>query len=289
MSEGWYPTQNASGNVTLEVLSGSSEEVWFGNSRSAEILGYKFFDGDLDGTWDRGEPAIEGWEIRLYRWSDLGEWELRMTTTTDADGQYGFEGVNPAYNYTVVEVIQEGWMNCTPARVEITDLAAGEGRNVTFGNFICGPPGHTIGFWKENARKNLAGWTNGIQVTKEEYIDYLYKINETYGDDHEWLNFSDLGFPTNHDKLSKAYGTMSGFDHSNMTLKARAHILSLLLTEQMYGEDYSGAWVHIPCGDDPFTGTMREAIQQIFEWYGAGEYEQAKDAADFLNNLDEDR
>jgi hypothetical protein len=288
MPMGWIPTENATGNVTVEIVSGSSEQVWFGNARLADICGYKFFDTNLNGTWEWCcESAIEGWEIQLYRWNDtLGDWELYMTTFTDADGKYCFEDISAAYNYTVAEVLPSGWVNTTPASVEITDLMVGEERNVTFGNFVC-VPGHTIGFWKNNALKHLEGDMRGFQVPRSDYLAYLAIITDKYGDDFGWLNFSDALCPTWQDKLEKAYEILDIPDSSIMMDKAQAQILSLLLTVELYG--YTDEPVMIPdmgWGTGAFTGGMDDAVAQILEWYLDGNYSWAKDAADFLNNND---
>jgi len=60
------------------------------------------------------------------------------------------------------------------------------------------------------------------------------------------------------------------------------------LTEQWKGSAYSNAPVNVPAsitGDGVFVGTMSEVIEDIMGLYGSGDYEQAKNMADFLNNL----
>jgi len=88
--------------------------------------------------------------------------------------------------------------------------------------------------------------------------------------------------------MMNAYGILSPsmFDASDMELKARAQILSLLLTAQLYDPDYSESMVYLPdVGDGAWIGTMEDAIAHILQLYIDGNYAAAQELADYLNNL----
>jgi hypothetical protein len=57
----------------------------FGNrALPGEIHGSKWNDLDGDGTWDTGEPGLEGWEI-YFDSNQNGQWDAgEPKTTTDA-------------------------------------------------------------------------------------------------------------------------------------------------------------------------------------------------------------
>ena len=76
----------------------------FGNYRPATIQGRKFDDHGVDGS-GAGDPGLPGWAIDLTGVS---------TTTTQADGGFGFSGLRPG-TYTVREQQQNGWRQTAPA------------------------------------------------------------------------------------------------------------------------------------------------------------------------------
>jgi len=151
------------------------------------------------------------------------------------------------------------------------------------------PDGFTIGFWKTNIGKNW-GWMKGkgIQVPKAKIVNYLAEINETFdwqsghctGECMEWIR---------NITPSKAYSILSIPDANNMTQKAQAQILALLLTNAWYNDYYGENYylkgcVDLPGDNDP---TIGEALHDILEWYCDGEYKKAKDMADYINNQPE--
>ena len=56
-------------------------------------------DVNGDGTQDGGEPGIAGLGVALHHASDMAT--PLATTTTDAVGIYGFEGLDAALSYVV--------------------------------------------------------------------------------------------------------------------------------------------------------------------------------------------
>ncbi len=107
-----------------------------------QISGHKFSDLDGNGVWDEGEPALQGWTIRLYRMEPVPVavdvspadvpvgWSLVAETTTGADGTYSFDGLVPGV-YRVEEVQQPGWtMTAAP-----DDMSVVSGTVVTGADF----------------------------------------------------------------------------------------------------------------------------------------------------------
>jgi hypothetical protein len=154
--------------------------------------------------------------------------------------------------------------------------------DVNFGNWAPiakGPAGLTIGFWKTNIGKNLGYIQGKPQLTGEEIEVFLGAINKTYGEDYPFLH--DL-------TLEEAYTILSIPDASNMTQKAEAQILGLLLTAQY--KKYADEYVYLPdIGQGSYySGDMSGAIDYILGLYDAGSYEAAKNLADALNNMPEE-
>ncbi|MFO8080509.1 MAG: SdrD B-like domain-containing protein, partial [Armatimonadota bacterium] len=103
-----YPNGDGCHHITLS--SGEVDENNdFGNYQQAIKSGYKFEDMDADGdiSEDTGNP-LAGWTIEAYNASNT----LVATTTTDADGYYEFT-LDPG-DYTVCEVLQDGWTQSYP-------------------------------------------------------------------------------------------------------------------------------------------------------------------------------
>ena len=267
--------------------------VDFLNARNGEICGHKYWDKNANGIYEPcTETPLQGWTIKLYAW--VGEeWVYQGQELTDCDGVYCFENLNPYLTYKVAEVIPDGWWPISPDDGDICPITfCTSGQCICdqdFFNIQCGPEGKTIGFWKTNVGKNLGYIKGKPQISAAQFNTYLGNIYTRYfvnlGYDFEFLNYSGL---TQTQKLQKAWNTLNVDDSSEMRLKAEAHILALLLTEQWTGSDYSDSPVYVPAcitGNGAFLGTMSEVIQEILGLYGSGEYEQAKNMADFLNNL----
>jgi hypothetical protein len=107
---GWTPTTPPS--VEFDLTSGQAMSVSFGNVVTGVILGNKFYDKNMDGYWDLDEPGLAGWVIHLDGVDDMGG-EVHRMTTTDSEGCYEFEGVQPGL-YEVTEELQADWMSTTP-------------------------------------------------------------------------------------------------------------------------------------------------------------------------------
>ena len=62
---GWSPT--TPDVVPLDLTSGTAESVSFGNIVSGLILGYKFYDKNMDGYWD--DETSPGWTDGSSIWT----------------------------------------------------------------------------------------------------------------------------------------------------------------------------------------------------------------------------
>ncbi|MEM2464327.1 MAG: SdrD B-like domain-containing protein [Candidatus Bathyarchaeia archaeon] len=120
----------------------------------AKICGYKFYDANVNGVWDDGEPGVKGIKIRLYY-----ENGTCIETTTDENGYYCFDGLD-AGNYTIVEVLEKYWRSTTSKELTVT-LRSGEiseGNN--FGNTKIIT--RTQGFWATHYNFTWSTW-QGIE------------------------------------------------------------------------------------------------------------------------------
>jgi len=120
----------------------------------AKICGYKFYDLNLNGAWDDGEPAVPGFKMELYDDAVLVDTEF-----TDENGRYCFD-ILTLGTYTVKEVLPTHWFNTTPISidVEITELGQISEDN-NFGNICIGyGGGKSLGFW---SNKNGQSVLNG--------------------------------------------------------------------------------------------------------------------------------
>lgn len=144
------------------------------------------------------------------------------------------------------------------------------------------PQVYTPGFWKNNIGKQIGLVKGkGIQVPLSDIIAYLNSISSQYGGTYAFLSFTG----TDLQKATQAYNILS-YGGSDMIRKAQKMILSLLLSVEWYDDHYSAGFylngcIDIPGDDDP---TIGEALEDILEWYDDGNYEDAKDLADWINN-----
>ncbi|MCA9380536.1 hypothetical protein KC675_05145, partial [Candidatus Dojkabacteria bacterium] len=104
--------------------------LYFGNFEFGKVEGYKWDDLDGDGEWDEDEKGLENWTINITKIEELNEpIEERLlsseievmeelTTKTDEDGYYEFEGLTAGV-YRVCEEQQDGWMQTAPFQSEV--------------------------------------------------------------------------------------------------------------------------------------------------------------------------
>jgi hypothetical protein len=129
---GWKNTTPIIVN-TGPMASGQTILLKFGNVFLRNITGWKYYDKNLNGEMNDGEPTLGGWKIRLVGYTDHGVYVDRNTTTNWA-GWYEFLGVQPG-NYTVSECLKWGWVNTSK---KVRDVPVSDQRlddiPVNFGN-----------------------------------------------------------------------------------------------------------------------------------------------------------
>lgn len=121
--DGWSPSTPARVEVTLE--QGDHGVVLFGNYPSggddpdgAALTVRKFHDLGGSGTWDAGEPEIQGWPVTI----NGQEYTTPVILSNLGPG-----------DYRVAEELREGWEPTTLAEAVVT-LQEGESKSVYFGN-----------------------------------------------------------------------------------------------------------------------------------------------------------
>ena len=101
----------------------------------AQISGSTWFDLDGDSVRDGDEPGVVGSTIYLDQNNNGQLDDGETSTTTTANGDYGFGGLAPA-TYTVAEVMQVGWARAYPpdSTTHTVVLATGESvQDLNFG------------------------------------------------------------------------------------------------------------------------------------------------------------
>ena len=136
---GYYNVTPMSYSLTLSLgktVNLTSLVGGFGNQQTSCIEGLKYNDTNGNGQLDPGEVGLSGWSINLSR-----DNVLINSTVTNATGFFMFCNLT-AGNYTVSEVLLPGYVNTSPASVNVT-LLPGQTLNVTvnfgvFGNALPG-------------------------------------------------------------------------------------------------------------------------------------------------------
>lgn len=143
------------------------------------ICGEVFFDIDFDGREDCGEFGLGGVTMKLVNSAN----QVVDTDVTNSCGQYAFTNIGPG-TYTVVAVAATGLSATTPSPLTVTVAgsnvrASDTGFGLNF-NAIRGMTanGYTIGYWKNNIDKALAGKTSGTQVSKYTLECYTHRIGD---------------------------------------------------------------------------------------------------------------
>ena len=124
------------GGPDLAVTNyGSNTVSVLRNTRLGSICGVKFNDSDGDGMQDPGELGLPNWIINLSYNQATGP--VTLIDTTDANGNYCFNGLQGGGIYTVSETNQTGWQQTFPATpgTHTVTLAAGQTIDrLNFGN-----------------------------------------------------------------------------------------------------------------------------------------------------------
>ncbi len=117
-------------NICLKNTGDCTPPPQFGS-----ICGMKFNDLNGNGVQDPGEPGLPNWIINLSYQGAAGI--VTLTGTTDANGNYCFNNLQPGGIYTVSETNQTGWQQTFPLSpgTYTLPLTSGEHKDsVNFGN-----------------------------------------------------------------------------------------------------------------------------------------------------------
>ena len=130
--------------VKCSSSAACSGSLWFDdvNLRMVgKITAHKFEDLNRNGQQDVGEQNLAGWRMNVFRGSGCtGDWV--GSGITDTNGNQTFAGrfsYLPLGEYSVAEVLQDGWDNTTPLCQNV-NLVAGQIPQINFGNVQSSQP-----------------------------------------------------------------------------------------------------------------------------------------------------
>lgn len=190
-----YPTCGTEASVS--VLDAPVRQVDFGYHQSAvqqpasvEVLGYVFFDVNRNGEMDDFEMPFDGITVTLSG-------AASQTEVTDGDGladfgshsdgeyvmavtdggayglfDYWYATTPGSYGFTIDSETESPVVRYFGYYPEIDEITDGLDDGEITGN------NRTIGFWKHNVTRAIAGATKGIQVTREELLGYLSSVED---------------------------------------------------------------------------------------------------------------
>ena len=124
--------------VKCSSSASCSGSLWFDDvalRMIGKITVHKFEDVNRNRQQDVGEQNLSGWRINLFRGSGCNG-DFISSASTDTNGNRTFD---PAFSplplgeYSVSEILQDGWINTTPICQNVS-LVAGQTPQVNFGN-----------------------------------------------------------------------------------------------------------------------------------------------------------
>jgi len=119
------------------------------------ISGYKWNDQNGNGRWDTGEPAYAEGTIIILSGTTPRE------DSTDTQGYFEFNDLEPG-DYIVEEIVPDGWRATTATSVAVS-LAAGDDREVNFGNVSFSPARARISGHQFNDLNGDGGWDTAAE------------------------------------------------------------------------------------------------------------------------------
>lgn len=159
--------------VTSWTGAASASNVNFGYSHET-VTGVIFYDANKSDSYQSGEPLLGGFTVRLSNGA---------STTSAADGSYIFDNLPGATTYTVSVDDRAGFVHSVAASRSVAPANSLPGIvNLGFAtdySWINGKlaNGFTIGYWKTNLDKAIAGKTAGTQVTKAALLGYVDQLS----------------------------------------------------------------------------------------------------------------
>jgi hypothetical protein len=135
LPNGWIVTSSVAAHEVDLAEGHVASGLDFGDFRTGVLSGRVFDDLDADGTQDAGEQAVAGRTVFLDRDAD-GEIDAGETsTTTDAQGRFGFSGVGPG-TVAVTQLLPAGRQRTTP--VVPVNIKSGTELDSTLGDVLVG-------------------------------------------------------------------------------------------------------------------------------------------------------
>ncbi|HVU32779.1 MAG TPA: SdrD B-like domain-containing protein [Opitutaceae bacterium] len=140
---------------------------------SYSVTGTVFFDLDRDHVQDGSDFGLSGITVKLVS----GFFQVVGSTTTDASGSYSFTGVSPG----IYGLCTTAYAGLTPTTLTVRMVTVNQANVVVpaigYTLDFCAlqrmhANGDTIGFWKNNLSKALAGKTGGVQVSAATLTTY---------------------------------------------------------------------------------------------------------------------
>jgi len=150
----------------------SAANVNFGFSHES-VTGVVFYDANHNDVYNAGEPLLQGFAVRLDNGSPV---------YTDANGAYTFDNLMGASTYTVSADDKTGFVHSvassrTATPVNSQPAVANFGFAVDYSALLGKTAnGFTIGYWKTNIDKAIAGTTKGVQVSASTLNGYVANL-----------------------------------------------------------------------------------------------------------------
>jgi protocatechuate 3,4-dioxygenase beta subunit len=225
-------------------------KAWFtgggGGEEKCAIGDLVWKDLDHDGIQDTGEPGVANVTVALKQAGNTV-----ATQQTGADGKYIFSGLTPG-DYSLTFTLPAGYQwtvkdqgsddaadsdTDSAGSTATTTLSAGEtdltwdagiwlapAESVTIAKTGVKMAGNckTIGFWKNNIGKALAGKATGTQVSKSDLVAWLKAVRGVYRDDP----YKNLLPTTSDTALLQAAYTILNDGGSSMTAKTLQQLLA---------------------------------------------------------------
>ncbi|MCB1179936.1 MAG: hypothetical protein KDK36_20330, partial [Leptospiraceae bacterium] len=221
-----------------------------------------FMDSNGNGTLDEGELSLDQVIIKVYD----SNGNLVGEAATSSDGEVEFD--LPAGNYTVVYSSVEGLILANNnISVNLTENVVVSNSYELDKDYLFGKTanGFTIGFWKNNISKALAGRTGGTQIDASTLQSYVEELSTFLLD------------PLNFQNLTQAYNTLSSTSSSPVAL----------LEKQLTGSEFNyqnGAYIG---GNSTYTKYFLyqgEFMSKYNSQFSSDEIIEMKDLYDAYNN-----
>ncbi|MEM3647529.1 MAG: SdrD B-like domain-containing protein [Thermoproteota archaeon] len=220
------------------------------------ISGCVFYDSNVNGERDAGEPVLSGIVVELW----VGEDRATSTLTGSTYSFYNVWG-----EYTVKVGLAENWVSTTPPAVTLT-VEQGETAISDFGvvRIGCYGGGHTVGFWSSKNGEDQIKDGPGGESTELSLL-WEYNLRTRDGDRFEPASYSELR------------NWLLNGDATNMAYKLSTHLAAMILNVEA-GFVNPNAPVYAP-GVDPGTDfpTISELINKATYQLGLNGYTPSGD------------